>query len=330
MGEVTGISWCHHTINIWTGCTRVSEACRFCYAETFSNRDLPNIGKWGPKAPRRPMAESGWKNLEKWNRKAKKAGERRRVFCCSLCDIGERNETMPEESWPVVAAQRARLWDEIERCPDLDFLLLSKRIDHLGQLLAARWPGGLPKNIWAGTSVENQEAADERIPQLVAIPARIRFLSCEPLLGPVNLRLYPFLSRVSGLRYQTAAAAGDHGVVPPCIHWVIVGGESGAHARPMHPAWARSLRDQCVASGVPFHFKQWGRWSPWDPGLPIDVRHVSARDGAMGAQPGYVGLADPLARIEARADTVPMIGIGKHAAGRLLDGREWNEIPECT
>lgn len=269
MGEVTGISWTHHTLNIYTGCTKVSEACKFCYAETLSKRNLPNVGKWGPKAPRRPMSENGWKNLRNWDRKAKAAGERRRVFCSSLSDIAEKNETMPEESWPVVAAQRDRLWDEIEKCDGLDFLLLTKRPDHLGELLAARWPGGLPLNIWAGTSVENQEVFDERWPQLAKIPARVRFLSCEPLLSAIDLRLPAVARRAKPEGFDSwpeerreasiqLAARAEYIARFEMPEWVIVGAESGPKARPMDLGWARSLVVQCREHGVAVHVKQIG------------------------------------------------------------------------
>ncbi|ETX26430.1 hypothetical protein RISW2_04375 [Roseivivax isoporae LMG 25204] len=150
-----------------------------------------------------------------------------------------------------------------------------------------RWP---LSNVWLGVSAEDQRRADERVPHLLATPAVVRFVSAEPLLGPVGL------TRWSGLE-------GDGDTMGFGLDWVIVGGESGPGARPMHPDWARSLRDQCTAAGVPFFFKQWGAWAPDEIG-PEDIRSVEF-------PPGHV----------------EYLHVGKRAAGRKLDGRNWDEVP---
>lgn len=181
------------------------------------------------------------------------------------------------------------------------------------------WP--LP-NVWLGTSVENQRTADERITHLLQCPAAVRFLSCEPLLGPVDLRNLPFPG--SHHRILDALTAGSKSETPWGIDWVIAGGESGPGARPMHPAWARSLRDQCQATEVAFHFKQWGRWAPWDDdcySLPAGEDDAAAHDNAR-----WLGVDGDVSEF-ASAGAVQVLPVGKKAAGRILDGRTWDEFP---
>lgn len=256
------IEWTHHTFNPWRGCTKVSAGCANCYAEKMSKRNPSVLGTWGKDGVRAVAAESYWRQAIKWNKDAEQAGERRRVFCASMADVFEGQDTMSENEWKKLIPIRARLFRLITDTPNLDWLLLTKRPQYVNT--HALWftlSGCLPNNVWVGTSVEDQRAAG-RIPALLNVPARVRFLSCEPLLGAIpNLNL-------SG------------------IDWVIVGGESGPGARPMHPDWVRSIRDQCIAADVPFFFKQWGEYAT------AGVR------------------------------------VGKKAAGHILDGREWREMPK--
>jgi protein gp37 len=301
MGKDSSIEWTDHTFNPWRGCTKVSEGCKHCYAEVLSKRNPKTLGEWGPKGKRVIAAELYWKLPLKWNNEARASGVRRRVFCASLADVFEDN-------WQVHIA-RQRLWGIIEDTEDLDWLLLTKRPENVMHLVPESWHdaelGGFPHNVWIGTSVENQAAADERIPHLLRVPARVRFLSCEPLLGPVDI--WPWLG----------PAEDDES----CVNWVIVGGESGHGARPMHPDWARSLRDQCQAAGVAYFFKQWGEYAPapWD--NPKPALAVCADGTHVVAQIGHVlGFRE--------ADEVCMERMGKGAAGRLLDGREWSEFPQ--
>ena len=178
----------------------------------------------------------------------------------------------------------------------------------------SEWP---PRNFWAGTSVEDQQRADERIPLLLQTPAAIRFLSVEPMLGPVDLRRLTY----RGDRLNPLDTAND--MAAPHIDWIIVGGESGPNARPLHPDWARSIRDQCQAAGVPFFFKQWGEWAPQ--GSP----HVN-RHGWINAE----GEFNELERLPHGLGRHPVAGwsttyrVGKRAAGRILDGRTWDEFPK--
>jgi protein gp37 len=227
MGADTSIQWCDHTFNPWWGCTKVSSGCNNCYAETFARRT--GRAKWGDDEPRVVVSDATWHNPVKWDRAAAKAGERRRVFCGSMCDVFEDREDLVNS--------RVRLFELIHRTPSLDWLLLTKRPEAAsvwleGSLLQGLWP---LDNVWLGTSIENQATADDRIPHLLPIMAKMRFLSMEPLLDQVYVQ--PWLGG---------------------IDWVIVGGESGPKARPFDLAWARSIRNQCKYAGVPFFMKQVG------------------------------------------------------------------------
>lgn len=228
MAANSKIEWTHHTFNPWWGCTKVSPACKLCYAEVWARRVGQDI--WGKHSERRFFGEKHWQQPLLWEADAKTKGVRRRVFCASMADVFEdRRDLDPwrEKLWPIIAAT-----------PHLDWLLLTKRPEHAARL--APWKGTWPENVWFGTTVETQHWANKRLPHLAQIPARIKFLSCEPLLGHVSL--------------------GDY--LKTDINWVIAGGESGGKSRPTKPEWFRSLRDQCRDAGVAFHFKQWGNWAP--------------------------------------------------------------------
>jgi protein gp37 len=262
MGENSKIEWTDHTFNPWIGCTKVSPGCANCYAEKYGHRfGVP----WGRDCPRRRTSAANWRLPLRWNKQAEESGIRPRVFCASLAD-------WLDEAAPVTWL--ADLLALISWTPCLDWLLLTKRPQNwrtrlaevyednpqsIGACLAWDWfkHGTPPSNVLIGATAEDQARANERIPILLQIPARSRFLSCEPLLGPVDLCLS-----------ELWEPAKD-------VDWVICGGESGPGARPMAPKWAQSLRDQCQVAAVPFFFKQWGSGS----------------------------------------------------ACRLLDGREWNELP---
>lgn len=346
MAENSEIEWTTHTFNPWVGCTKVSAGCANCYAERDWDKRR-HFAEWGPAGTRVVKAESGWREPLRWDRATREAGRRDRVFCASLADVFEGwsgsmssadgrvlvkphldSESQPEnwelsdpdalradpQGWrPVTMGDvRRRLFDLIYRTPNLDWLLLTKRPENAARMMGpdgvglyAHANGPVPRpqpNLWIGTSVEDQKAADDRIPHLLRVPAAVRFLSCEPLLGPVDLSEWMYTIRVEH------NGDGDTQEVPcrPDIHWVVVGGESGPGARPMHPHWARSLRDQCQAAGVPFHFKQWGEFGPDQVG---DIRFtpVSSR----------IPMDEPAS----------LFRVGKKAAGRLLDGRTWDELP---
>lgn len=339
MGENSKIEWTHHTFNPWRGCTKVSAGCDNCYAEKMSRRNPDVLGVWGKHGTRVVASDAMWREPLKWNRAAEQAGERHRVFCASLADVFEAPETMPAESWNAVLDARRRLFVLIRKTPHLDWLLLTKRPENVTTMaLDFFGDSDWPANVWIGTSVEDQKTADERIPELLNIPAKVRFLSIEPLLGPVDLSrwLVPWNRAVdhSGAFPNHILGPRDDGMYPmdcDCgwsnenddhIDWVIVGGESGPNARPMHPDWVRSIRDQCVAAGVPFFFKQWGEWvggkrPDSNPANLTKLHNGKITDIALKRVRHWFDGVDFSERV------------GKATAGRLLDGREWNELPEA-
>lgn len=347
MAEHSKIEWCDHTFNPWIGCTKISDACDHCYAEARDRRFNPRSGHWGPHAPRKRTSTANWRKPLKWDREAAEAGTRARVFCASLADVFDNHRSIGAE-W------RWDLWKLILDTPNLDWLLLTKRPQNIERLAPVTWRvDGFPPNVWIGTTVENQAEADRRIPHLLSIPARVRFLSCEPLLGPVDLTRVGNLASlratfpsiiaeeerhmrpepISGFQidplgepyqstayYQTPNHMGGFSIGPrrwPRLDWIIAGGESGPGARPSNPAWFRDLRDQCAAADVPFHFKQWGEWAEVKP-LPIQPDDLTAwPDGSFG-----VGNCN-----DNGGSGKTMRRIGKRRAGRTLDGVTHDGMP---
>lgn len=288
------IEWTHHTFNPWIGCQKVSPGCQHCYAEALMDRRYQKA-KWGPQGTRKRTSPAYWRQPLAWNRQAAAEGRLHRVFCASLADVFEDRSEL--EPW------RRDLLILMEETPYLSWLLLTKRPENImpmvekasGMQNAQFWFEAMHRRVWIGTSVENQAAADERIPHLLNVPAKIHFLSCEPLLGPIDLWGAHYKNPYGGMTGAVTRWPGG-------VDWVIAGGESGPHARPMHPGWVRSLRDQCQAAGVPFLFKQWGEYAS-----------VSEVEGA-GAHHTF-------------EDGATVRRVGKHNAGRTLDGCEWNEFP---
>lgn len=364
MGANSEISWTTHTFNPWIGCTKVSPACAHCYAESYAKRYGKAV--WGAHGTRTATSYTNWRKPLKWNREADcncgAAGrgnsecewcangcQRPRVFCASLADVfeqwdGQLLDHHKQPLWFESASDRDaddipvwRNWRGeykepltldivrrelvklICRTPNLDWLILTKRPENALQMLvdSGMYAVANPKlpcpqpNIWIGTTVENHEEANKRLPHLMNTPAAVRFLSVEPMLGPLDL--WPYLD----------SAEHGPGMDSPRPDWVIVGGESGHGARPMHPDWARFLRDQCESNRVAFHFKQWGDWAPFydrdkdDPdwrSVPKESSSVCRVNLAGGS--GFHG-----------ERVVYFRNVGKKKAGRLLDGREWNEFP---
>lgn len=271
------IEWTDRTWNPVTGCTKVSPGCANCYAESFAIRmkgrfgypyDDPFKVTFHPERMDEPF---------RWKKPSK-------VFVCSMSDLFHEDVEL-ERIEDIITV--------IKMCPQHIFQILTKRPERL--LLMLDFVHKLPDNMWIGVSVENQQTADERIPILLQVPAAVRFVSCEPLLGAIHF------SKTWRLLPDDCTEK---------LNWVIAGGESGPGARPMHPDWARSLRDQCQAACVPFFFKQWGEY--------INPQNIKGMDYQrfksyfpFGPKDGQI-----------------MLKTGKKAAGRLLDGREWNEFPE--
>lgn len=275
MAEKSAIEWCDSTFNPWVGCTKISPACDHCYAEAQMDTRLGRV-QWGAGQQRQRTSDANWRQPVRWNAQwfaecticgwrgnqktdpfcpschaAQLQPARRRVFCASLADVFD-NEVPVE--W------RAALFRLIAATKELDWLLLTKRIGNAAEMMRAAvgvisTDVLLPEipNVWIGATVCNQQEADRDIPKLLATPARVRFLSIEPMLGPVSLRTW------QDCHIPEFGGDGRELTFPRGIHWVIAGGESGPHARPMHPDWVRSLRDQCAAARVPFLLKQIGK-----------------------------------------------------------------------
>jgi protein gp37 len=350
MSAITKISWCDRTWNPVRGCSRVSTGCQACYAEKMAYR-FSGVGKPFEGLVKKVGNEARWtgeiKLVEKaltepfsWKKPAK-------VFVNSMSDlfhpgvpfefIDQVFATMALADWhiyQILTKRPARMLEYFQHCEQRfqqDGLL---HLDEGISIARSSWP---LDNVWLGVSVENQEAADERIPLLLQVPAVVRFLSCEPLLGPVDLW---------GARYQnpnggrTGAVTGWAGGV----NWVICGGESGNNARPMHPNWVTGLRDQCVAAEVAFHFKQWGEWMPkpqimeWSDDSvggwavkPEWKEKVAGKDwGALTFNGVY---SDKTTTWNGRQldpednSECTVYKVGKKVAGRELDSRVWDEFP---
>lgn len=292
---------------------KVSDGCKNCYAERRDNWFHHNQPHWGPNTSRKPQSDKYWNQPLKWNAEAEKEGVNALVFCASMADVFEDHpDTLPH---------LLRLFELIRSTPSLTWQLLTKRPENIQKLIVisfglaqthqlrswfAEWLGidgkapKPPENVWLGTSVENDKVY-ERVEHLVQVPAAIRFLSCEPLLGPIDIPL-------------------DYADGSSLIDWVICGGESGVNARHMHPDWARSLRDQTQASNAAFFFKQWGEIVPES--QITDSNRAAAISWAQRFQTFHNS------GLPTSEDGERFFKIGKKNAGRLLDGKEHNEFPE--
>lgn len=361
MSTQTKIEWCDSTFNPWIGCTKISPACDNCYAEADFDLRRHRV-KWGAGQERSRTSSANWKLPIRWNAQhwseCQKCGwrghygasdapccgrcgtptvkSRRRVFCASLADVFD-NEV--PTSW------RAELFQLIADTPDLDWLLLTKRVGNAEVMIMdtlrsmfnqsniepPTWPF---QNVWLGATVCNQTEADRDIPKLLAVPAAKRFLSMEPLLGPVDLRFHIFSEPTGNFRSRAGKRQMElHKPKDGGLHWVIVGGESGPHARPMHPKWVRRIRDQCADAGVPFFMKQWGEWIPRSSCYHKFTDGMSCVDIDPGATKwpcfrlnengGNGNLLDD----EDGGDSVYMQRVGKAIAGRHIDGRTWEQFP---
>lgn len=290
MGENSAIEWTTHTFNPWIGCAKVSPACDHCYADLGSRRLAAQhrLTLWGEGADRYVTSDEYWRKPLTWNRRAAALGIRSRVFCASFADVFEKHAAIDQH--------RARLWPLIEGTTHLDWLLLTKRPGNIVSMVPPAWLERWPSHVWAGTTAEDRAHVLERGELLRRVPAAVRFFSLEPLLEDL----------------------GDVDLTG--ISWVIAGGESGPHARPMHPAWARSIRDQCVAAGVAYFFKQHGDWLPVDqPWKKESPAPLAANERWMNSAGGHGFHGEDVWR---------MRRVGKKAAGRLLDGITHDDMPE--
>lgn len=356
MGAKTKIEWCDATWNPITGCTPCSPGCEHCYAANMVRR-FPHLhGYYDDPAPTGQGDQVEFHGVANptpfatvqfhperlgaplhWRRP-------RRVFVCSMGDLFHED---------VTGEWRRRVALVMANCPQHTFLMLTKRPQYVGAFnRATEYVGGVEPNWWLGVTVCNQAEANEKIPVLLQTPAALRFVSIEPMLGPVNLggmigqgAHCPHCGDIDLVDEDGCCRTCGRDAIWYGVDWVICGGETGAGARPMHPRWVRSLRDQCEAAGVPFFFKGWGDWAPFattavpgvtggDCGGPGsysrgDFKHhdggswlLQWEDGSQSrAVRQYVGTSS--------AFSGEVFRVGKKRSGALLDGREWHQFPEA-
>jgi protein gp37 len=303
----TKIEWTDYTWNPVTGCTKISQGCKFCYAERMANRFAATHGdfktvKLHPERLDQPI-------------KVKKSS---RVFVCDVSDLF--HEDVPFdfilEVFQMMGKASQHTFQILTKRPERMLAFYKWACENAGLDFDSIKPDqAFTSNIWVGTSCEDQKTADERIPFLIKVPAEVRFLSCEPLLGPINLREIDKTKLVGRGRPLCWIDALDaHPIsspTKPFINWVIAGGESGPKARPVHPDWIRSLRDQCKAANVPFFFKQWGEWID-NQNMPTEVWKGSYKQHLFGS--GYF--------------TTEVWKVGKSKTGNLLDAVQHFEFPK--
>jgi len=297
MGK-TSIEWTDASWNPIVGCTEISPGCANCYAARLAATRLRETPQYRGLAEIEKHIENTDYGRPRWTGELRFHCERleeplhwrapRKIFVCDMGDLFHEDVTRDEIQ---------QVFDVTRNCPQHTFQILTKRAQRMRDEVREYHLFYELKNVWLGVSVENQHFADERIPLLLQTPAAVRWISAEPLLGPVEI--WKSLPIVTGLQID--------------VDWVVCGGESGPNARPMHPGWARALRDQCVAAGVPFFFKQWGEWAPQgNAGSGLSLPGVERERTFVGHNLGAGQM---------------MLRYGKRLAGRLLDGREWNEFP---
>jgi protein gp37 len=341
------IEWTGETWNPLVGCTIHSAGCKGCYAMKDAYRLMHNphsaiAAKFAGTA-KMVNGHAVWTGRINFDEASLLKPLRRRTpttyFVNSMSDLFHQ---------AVTDEQIDRIFAVMALCPQHTFQVLTKRADRMqayfswknttrshavwramygeaktvaaGAVLDSWYGGPNPEqwplqNVWLGVSVEDQRAADERIPDLLATPAAVRFLSCEPLIGPVNI--------IDGMWAGDGPPAAD---LEAKIDWVICGGESGPRARPMHPTWARSLRDHCAAAGVPFFFKQWGEWAPGENATGAATR--TERTAEWFESGWHFSSLTPRISEELHRDDAPdLYRLGKRDAGRWLDGIEHNGMP---
>lgn len=280
----TKIEWAEETWNPVTGCTPISEGCANCYAKRMSKRLAGRCGYPQDDPFKITLHPDKLDQPLRWKKP-------RMVFVCSMGDLFHED---------VDEGFICRIFDIISICEQHTFLILTKRPDRMADFfkrcIHGRW-----KNLWLGVTAENQARADERIPMLLQIPAAKRFVSVEPMLGPMDLEIWGQYEHPDNEGYGVDAIK--------CLDWIICGGETGPGARPMRPDWVRSLRDQCQAAGTPFFFKSWGDWV-----APSQMPYATYRN--ILDYGGGIGISDVPCRV------------GKKRSGCLLDGQKWNQYPE--
>lgn len=378
MADKTAIEWTDATWNPVTGCTKVSPGCDHCYAETFAERWRGTAGHHFEQGFDLTLRPERLTQPLRWTRPRRIfVNSMSDLFHDDVPDgmiaavwfvMGQCAGLIPEQYrghvFQILTKRHARMrswmrkWADVGEpgIPPMDKAalrcgraeLIAQAEEFLGGPVMydwmdgpRYWPAALP-SVWLGVSVENQQWAEIRIPVLLDTPAAVRWLSCEPLLGPVDLsRFLHYRPIGKNLADKPLTPAAAEACRLPALHWVVAGGESGHGARPMHPDWARSLRDQCSAAGVPFLFKQHGAWAPLGPLYEQTDDDPDADEARMEAaalevhggvkvveleSDGYIAEGhQPMDR-----RTWLMARLGKKAAGRELDGRTWDEYPAVS
>lgn len=316
MASKSKIQWTDASWNPVVGCTKISPGCLNCYAEKMANRIAGKELSYFMKNTSLSGSVTQYKYMNvvengKWNGKIHCDGialeiplhwrQPRMIFVCPIGDLFHPKVPFEfiDEIWWTMSVSREHFFQILTKRP-------KRYLEYWQHRLSKGFTDGTRENIWAGVTVCNQEEADKKIPILLQIPAAVRFVSIEPMLGAIDIRKYI-------VHYlKTDKLVGTTGSFKP-LDWVIVGGESGPRARPMHPDWPRKVRDDCVAAGVPFFFKQWGKWAPWDfdnwdPNKYFKSRYLFEPNNCEDLKAVYP--------------------VGKKKAGRLLDGKEWAEYPK--
>ena len=332
MGDKTGIEWTDATWNPVTGCTKVSPGCKHCYAKRVFPRVYGRQIINHVDGPRPRVFENVWTHPDRlpmpihWRRP-------RRIFVNSMSDLFHENVPFgfvdevlavavlsPQHTFQILTKRAERMFNYFDY--DLRIRYVVQAIYNLARQEKIKdipqwdWP---LRNVHMGISAENQETYDERVHWLNKTPARVRWISAEPLLGPIDMNLE---SKVpSGQESEL-----DNPDRLDLVDWVVVGGESGPEARPMHPEWVAQIRHECQRAGVPFLFKQWGEWTS-------QPTHKQLDDECIGADTVLLKL-DGTQHGWGRSDNTPFDGsdacmyrIGKRAAGRVFDGVTWNQYP---
>jgi protein gp37 len=349
--ENSKIEWTDHTANLWWGCQKVHAGCDNCYAEALDHRFSGD--HWGAKAPRK-LVKSVWKDLARFQRDAAAKNEIKRVFVGSMMDIFEVSKPVVDSAGNITDTETGNLrhkffTEVVPNSPNLLFLLLTKRPGNISRMIPEDWKVNPPGNVMYGTSVVDMKTADKMINKLVKVPGK-HFLSIEPLLAPLSLwRWIGYHGHPANNDEATKAvfraAVAKFGRP---IDWVIVGGESGPNSRPMHPDWVRRLRDECKAADVPFFFKQWGEYLPYeadaqppfykrsDTGEIFDGHGMNFIDPETGEAGKWNGAtwydvfdAEFFNELHGN-DPCIFHMVGKNAAGRMIDGKIYNELPLLT
>lgn len=321
MAEMTGISWADSTANLWIGCQKESPACDFCYAEAEQAIRRGRV-QWGPDGDR-DYCRQGWLDVRRWNRQAErnggidpKLGRKRRVFINSLSDFFDNHRSVV---W------RPAAWKLIRDCPNIIFMLVTKRPKLIARSLPPFWDE-IASRVWLITTAENQEWLERRaFPLAAACSGRaqpaVLGLSIEPMLGGIDLTSVAFKNDRINLLTGRRNRDGQKFLRQP-FRWVICGGESGLRARPLRQEWVRFLYSQCDAFGVPFHFKQWGEWMPTrlieGEGDRFDSVFMDGSGRFASDYPGKQWM---------HAHETDFYRVGKSDAGRLLEAHEYLGVP---